>query len=122
MEEYYNYLIAETEDIMDYLKLNPDLIQNYKNNDYVTFDDYLRDQLWNIDDITGNASGSYTFNTLKAEENLVGNWELLHEAIEEFGLDDCNILKQGPEICDVTIRCYLLDRAIPLALDKLDIH
>ncbi len=37
--------------------------------------------LFNEDSITGNGSSSYTFNTYKAECNLVGNWSLLKEAL-----------------------------------------
>lgn len=69
--------------------------------------------------MTGNASGSYTFNTWKAEENLCHNWDLLAEVLDEFG-SDTDILKQGAEALDVTIRCYLLGAAIAEALDELE--
>lgn len=61
--------------------------------------------------VTGNASGSYTFNTWKAEEYLCHNLNLLAEANEEFG-SNSDILSDGAEVCDVIIRCYLLSRAI----------
>ena len=32
--------------------------------------DQLFDDMWVNDSVTGNASGSYTFNTYKAEENI----------------------------------------------------
>ena len=59
------------------------------------------------DSVTGNASGSYTFHAWQAEENICHNFDLLSEAIEEFG-GKCDVLKDGAEACDVTIRCYLL--------------
>ena len=40
----------------------------------------LKDDLFVTDDVTGNGSGSYTFNTRTAEENLIGNWDLLRDA------------------------------------------
>lgn len=68
----------------------------------------IRDTLFNEDSVTGNMSGSYTMNTRKAEENLVGNWDLLEEAINEFDLH-VNPIKKGGEWCDSLIRCYLVD-------------
>ena len=72
----------------------------------------LYDDLWVDDSVTGNASGSYTFNTYQAEENLCHNWDLLVEALEEFGESESDALSRGAEYCDVTIRCYLLGSAI----------
>lgn len=71
----------------------------------------LNEKLFVEDSVTGNASGSYTFNTWKAEEYLCHNLDLLAEANEEFG-GSSDILSDGAEMCDVTIRCYLLGKAI----------
>lgn len=43
----------------------------------------LNDDLWADDSVTGNGSGSYTFSTWKAEENLTHNWDLLEEEYPE---------------------------------------
>ena len=80
----------------------------------------LYDDLWIDDSVTGNASGSYTFSTYKAEENLSHNLDLLSEALLEFGENGIDALKKGAEFCDVTIRCYLLGSAINEALDELE--
>ena len=40
---------------------------------------------FNSDSVTGNGSGSYTFNSWAAEENLCHNMDLLKEALNEFG-------------------------------------
>ena len=80
----------------------------------------LYDDLWVDDSVTGNASGSYTCNTYKAEEYLCHNWDLLVEALEEFGESESDALSRGAEFCDVTIRCYLLGSAIKEALDELE--
>ena len=82
--------------------------------------DKLYDDLWSDDLVTGNASGSYTFSTYKAEENLSHNLDLLSEALLEFGENGIDALKKGAEFCDVTIRCYLLGSAINEALDELE--
>ena len=105
----YNYLENEIEDIKEYLKETKE--RNFEK---------LYDMLWVEDTITGNASGSYTFSTYQAEENLVGNFNLLKEAIEEFGCNGIDILEKGAEWCDVTIRCYLLGEALQTALDEIE--
>ena len=80
----------------------------------------LYDNLWVDDSVTGNASGSYTFSTYQAEEYLCHNYDLLEEALEEFGESESDALSRGAEHCDVTIRCYLLGSAIKEALDELE--
>ena len=77
----------------------------------------IRDTLFNEDSVTGNMSGSYTMNTRKAEENLIGNWDLLEEAINEFDLH-VNPIEKGAEWCDSLIRCYLLDWCFSEALKE----
>lgn len=114
----YNYLEAVTADVLDYIKEEINLNEWKGNRDGL--EEKLNDDLWTVDSVTGNASGSYTFNTWEAEENLSHNWDLLAEALDEFGQDGTDVLKQGAEAMDVTIRCYLLGQAIGEALDELE--
>lgn len=85
--------------------------------------DDLREEMYNafwIDDsVTGNASGSYTFSAYDAEHNVAGNWDLLGEAMREFGCE-CGAIEKGAEWADVTIRCYLLGECLDEAMDELD--
>lgn len=83
------------------------------------FEERLNDELWTDDSVTGNGSGSYTFSTVQAAEFLAYNLDLLAEAVEEFG-GDMDVLKDGAEACDVTIRCYLLPGAIAEALGEIE--
>lgn len=114
----YNYLEAVTSDVLDYIKEEINLDEWKGNREGL--EEKLNDKLWTVDSVTGNASGSYTFNTWEAEENLAHNWDLLAEALDEFGQDGTDVLKQGAEAMDVTIRCYLLGQAIAEALDELE--
>jgi hypothetical protein len=82
------------------------------------FEEKLNDKLWIEDSVTGNASGSYTFSTWDAEENLCHNQDLLQEAMEEFGCLPSDY--KGAEWGDVTIRCYLLGECIGVVLDELE--
>lgn len=99
--ERYDYYEAMEQDIRDHL--NETTERNY---------DTLYDDMFVSDCITGNGSGSYTFNRWRAEENLCHNMELLGEACSEFGCDTAEMLKQGAEACDVTIRCYILGQVL----------
>lgn len=79
----------------------------------------LYDSFWIDDSVTGNASGSYTFSAYDAEQNIAGNWDLLGEAMREFGFE-CDAIEKGAEWADVTIRCYLLGECLDEAMDELD--
>lgn len=113
----YNYLEAVKEDVLNYIQENE--IKVYSSN-REEIEQELNDALFIEDSVTGNASGSYTFNRWQAEENLCHNWELLAEAMEEFGGSTGEALERGAEYCDVTIRCYLLAQAISEVLDEVE--
>lgn len=106
--EKYDYLSAVESDVREYIENNVNF-HDYSDLDEMKED--LNEKLFVEDSVTGNASGSYTFNTWKAEEYLCHNLDLLAEANEAFG-GSSDILSDGAEMCDVTIRCYLLGQAI----------
>lgn len=114
--EKYNYIEAMREDVKEYIK-NEVTLSDYS--DREELEEYLNDTLWTEDSVTGNASGSYTFNTWKAEENICHNLDLLADAMEAFCFEE-NPAKKGAEWCDVTIRCYLLNQAIYKVLDDME--
>jgi hypothetical protein len=113
--EKYDYRQAVMDDIKQYIE-DHDIKVTTSTRDELQ--DELYDDLFISDSVTGNASGSYTFNAWQAEENLCHNLDLLKEACNEFG-DSCNIL-DCPESCDVTIRCYLLSECLAEVLDELE--
>lgn len=113
----YNYQEAVKNDVMDYIKNNIDF-KDFDNIDEL--EEKLNDDLFTADSVTGNGSGSYTFNTYEAEENLCHNIDLLKEACEEFGSDIGELVQKGAERCDVTIRCYLLGQAITEAMKEVE--
>lgn len=115
--EKYNYYKAVEEDVRNYIEEHVDNLHN----EYTDADDAkekLNGKMWVSDSVTGNASGSYTFNTWQAEEYLCHNLDLLEEACSEFG-SNMDILKSSAESCDVTIRCYLLSQTVSEVVDEL---
>ena len=116
----YNYHDAIKSDILDYIHWNyttDEIAERLA--DREDWEQELTDSLWICDSVTGNASGSYYCNSWKAEEAIAHNWDILADAIAEFG-GDTDILRQGAESCDVTIRCYLLGECLADALDALE--
>ncbi len=114
----YNYLESVKNAIRNYLEDSYSFnIEEYDSIEEL--EEYLNDTLWTEDSVTGNASGSYTFNTWEAEENLCHNLDLLREAMDCFGCD-LNLLEKGAEWADVTIRCYLLPQAISEVLEEIE--
>lgn len=106
-------------------------VKNYIDSE-INFEDFdsleeleekLNDELWTEDSVTGNASGSYTFNRVTAENYVNSNKELVNEMVDEF---DCKKqvcdwwLNDNFEPIDVSIRCYLLGSAISEVLDELE--
>jgi hypothetical protein len=117
MSERYDYPWEVQNDVAEYIRNNVNLNEWRGRRD--DLEENLNDKLWIEDSVTGNASGSYYCNTWKAEEAISHNWDLLREALEEFG-DSGDALERGAEYCDVTIRCYVLGAAISAALDELE--
>lgn len=115
--EKYNYLEAVTNDTKRAIFEN---LEYWNFSDREELEEKANDELWADDAVTGNVSGSYTFNTWQAEENLCHNMDELEEACYEFGQDIGEAVKQGAEYCDVIIRCHLLSQAISAALDELE--
>ena len=117
----YNYRKAMKEDIYNYLEDNYYMLDLPEDTEEIDFEELyndLYDKMWIADGVTGNASGSYFFNSYEAEEALFGNLDLLAEACDEL-CTNTDILKDGAETCDVTIRCYLLGEVLADVLDEI---
>lgn len=116
----YDYLEALKEDVVDFIECDIDLKDFAEREE---LEEYLNDELFNCDRVTGNASGSYTFSRAQAQEYVVDNIELLEEACDELGTDAETVgkwfLSEDWERMDVIIRCYLLSQAISEALDDM---
>lgn len=110
----YDYLKNMVEDVKDYIK------ENYEGIEEVDKES-LYDDLFIEDSVTGNGSGSYTFNSEVAREFVYNNEDLLEEAMQEFGCSSEVIAQHifDYEWQDVTIRCYLLGQAMEQAIEEL---
>lgn len=118
----YNYLEAMVEDITEWMEYN-----NFDLSEYTDIDEaheYLYDELWGEDDITGNGEMGYA-TKVDYENYLCHNWDALIDAVENFCIDAneiINLLEKHNVVailqyCDILIRLNTLDMAIDTALE-----
>lgn len=120
----YNYLEAVKDDVETWLVDNSSQFEKIKDNnkidgviDWDGVKSDLNEILWNEDSITGNGSGSYTFNSEKAREYVLSDGlQYLEDLVDEgwltyesIGKDVTNYDFEG---LDVSLRCYFLSQAI----------
>ena len=121
--EKYNYLEAVTADAKQAILEN---MNDWNFSDREELEEIVNDELWVDDSVTGNGSGSYTFNREAAKEYVTRSddgMDTLRDAVCEFDFEHeafSAFLEENWEYFDVTIRCYLLSQAISAALDELE--
>ena len=117
----YNYFDEMKSDVKDYIDLNIDLSEWKDQRDEL--EEKLNEDLWIYDSVTGNGSGSYTYNRAKAKEYVIDNIDDLADACDEFCVDNAELgekfITENWEWMDVTIRCYYLSQVISEVLDDL---
>ena len=119
--EKYNYFEAVAADVRAWCEENAE----YSPMSVRTREDmeeYLNDTLWAEDSVTGNGSGSYTFDRAKAREYVLADLDTVKEAFEEFDekarFADL-FFSEDWETIDVITRCYCLGAAISEVVSTL---
>ena len=117
----YDYKEAMRADIKEYIAQEI----NTKEFTRDELEEHLNDILFDCDAVTGNASGSYTFNTYKAQEYVAEDGtQYIQDMVEDFGISAAEIgehfLNSDWEWFDVSIRCYLLGQMISKVLDDME--
>lgn len=111
-----DYRTETKENIRQWMEENKDYIDYNDFTDADDFGQYLNDNLWTADDVTGNASGSYYCNSYKAKEMVLEDMDTVRDALEEFCVDAATIgekfLDEDWEWLDVTARCFVLSECI----------
>lgn len=117
----YNYYDEMYEDVKNAIEERAEELDGL---DRYEIEEKLNDDLWIDDSVTGNASGSYTFNRATAEEYVKDNLDLLRDALNEFGDPKKDLervfIDEDFEFADVSIRCYMLAGVISDVLDELE--
>ena len=120
MGQQYNYKIEMKQDILDYINSNITL-EDWEFRD--DLEDYLYNELWADDSITGNGDNYYNTETC-CEAYLAYNLNLMMEACEEFGIDMKILLQHYhngdlARHLDCAIRCYLLGEVLYDVLNEI---
>lgn len=115
----YDYKEAIRQDIRDYLDDNEEINSD---TDFRELEDRLNDDLFCEDSVTGNGSGSYTFNRETAKEYVNENIDLLQDLCQEgfIGKDQLAdwFMNDEWESMDVSIRCMLLPECLHEVLEE----
>lgn len=106
-DDYCKAVISDAEDV---------IAENFDDGSYDAETDFadVYDNLFVDDAVTGNASGSYTFNAYQAKENVKDAMfdDYILAALENMGVSKENIasyiFNQEYETLDVCIRCAIL--------------
>ena len=95
----YNYLEELKSDVKNYIN---EVASDYMDcEDMDELRDSLYDNLWNEDSVTGNGSGSYTFNREEAKKYVSDNLDLMVEAYKD--LDSIESLVDDLEALDIDV-------------------
>ena len=122
----YDYKRAIIDDIKDWIVNDTDLIEEgYMDGRDDDLYNWIYDEVWTEDSITGNGSYGYAPEE-KCREYVMDNIELYFEAAREFddfptGITEWTLRNPGQHM-DTTIRCYLLMDCIYAAVDELKLH
>lgn len=121
---YKGYLDMVKEDVKNWINENINYIDDDVKADKDALSEYLNDNLWTADSVTGNGSGSYTFSRSKAMEDVFADVETVKDALKEFCVPAETIaekfLDEDWEYFDVTARCYVLGSAIYEVLEDME--
>jgi hypothetical protein len=117
----YNYLEEVKKDVIQYIKDEIDL-DEYESRDEL--EEELNYDLWDEDSVTGNGSGSYTFDREEAKKYVLDSeFDGLEDMISNFGIEAKelgeHLADSDWEWFDVSLRCYWLGQAIGEALDEV---
>lgn len=118
----YNYKKSIKEDIREYIRGNiadEEIERLFARKDIET----LSNIMWREDSVTGNGSGSYTFNSMKAKEYVLDDGldylrDMLLEGWYDYESFSKIFMDENWEHYDVSIRCYLLWECIEEVLDE----
>lgn len=125
MFKLYTYREAVKEDVREYIRceFGENVEDTFPTRDEM--EEFLNDELWDTDSVTGNASGSYTCQRWLAQSYVQENGlNHLCAAVQEGFIAPETIgqwfLHEDWEAMDVTIRCYLLGECISEVLDDME--
>lgn len=115
-EDYIKELENDIREVIS-IKFEEDELKEMSESDFREKIELL--DLYNRDDVTGNASGSYEFNSWQAEENICHMWNEIQDMIDD-GFITIDNFQYGAEGIDVALRCYFLNEALENIISEME--
>lgn len=122
--DFENYKAEMIDDITEWIESNI-IFEDFE--DMEALREYLYDELWDKDSITGNGPvGHYYDDTIEAKSKLFesDNYRDFYNVREEFAIDKDavfkNFLNEDWDWFDTSIRCFLLGECIDEALNNIE--
>ena len=119
----YSYKEVVRSDVREWIEDNKEQIEGLDRHDAY---DVVYDSCWVADEVTGNASGSYTFSRYEARQNFFNDEDsddYISQMIEDgfISADELGkkISESNWEYIDLSIRCWLLCDAVSDVLDEM---
>ena len=119
----YSYKDTVKEDVMEWMSYHEDDMDGMGRHERF---EYIYDRTWIADEVTGNASGSYTMSRYDARRNYMEDEdsdEYIFQMIEDGFMSasdlGTHIASSNWEWVDVNIRCWLLGDCITEILDEM---
>ena len=114
MTQQYDYFENVKNDVIDFIKDNEINVNEVDREE-------LNEQLWIEDSVTGNGSGSYTFNANKAKEYVDDNKQGIIRVFLKYGNDGQRVISGLKRISKPGLRTYVKSDAVPKVLNGLGI-
>lgn len=102
--DFREYIEETKENAKEYIKENWKYLKDKTREE-------VQDDLFIADTVTGNGSGSFTFNTYDAQQNvseLIFDEYFINALEWGFGQNLGELVQKGAEVIDVTARCLAL--------------
>ena len=119
----YSYKEVVRSDVREWIDNNKDQIEGLDRHDAY---EVVYDSCWVADEVTGNASGSYTFSRYEARQNFFNDDDsddYISQMIEDgfMSADELGkkISESNWEYIDLSIRCWLLCDAVTDIIDEM---
>lgn len=107
----FNYSEDVKESVINFIQDEIDKLDFLESIKKQNFYDCYYDDLFIDDSITGNASGSYYCNTMKAKESCLSDIETIEDAVNDSFIDMNKHFGEW-EYIDVSARCYVLSSVL----------
>ena len=119
----YDYRESIKADVLNWMEEHKAELEGM---DRADMEEFISDSCWVADEVTGNASGSYTFSRVQARDYFFSDLdseEYLCQMVNDGFMSEADIglwvASSDWERLDVCIRCYLLGEAVSEAMETI---